>query len=459
MVSSSLKLTSSDERTEANPSRRQDDEDNDEDDSSPAEHGGSCVERAMYHLRRHWKILVLGQVMSVFLASGSAAQATLHLDCGLSAPTFTMATAYLIQASLQGFILVTRQGKERQAQRQYAHDTHQVLLVDHPRYDFFHLQLHRPAWHYALLGFLDCQANAVTNMAFRYTTLTSVTLLDAVAIPSAMILSKVFLSRRYTWLHMTGLLVCMAGIVFNVLQDAEADLGQQEEVDPQSTNAATTTEEQQKYPHKLWGDILAATGGALFGLNDVMAEAIVRHQGSISEYLGMVGLFGFLFSLGQSLIFERENILEFFGRDVDAASTCSIAKGWFLYALFVGITVVGYIGGTRFLMLSEAAFFGLSLLTGDLWCVAFSVFAEQIVPGPLFFVALVFVLSGVVLYEMAPHPVREDSQGGATTRTTAQQLAEIDHEFELQQEGRLEDDDDCDDGNEDDSEEYDMELL
>ena len=456
MVSSSLKLTSSNEGTEDNPSSRrnyyeQDDDDGDGDDPNP-ERGDSCVERAMYHLRRHWKILVLGQVMSIFLASGSAAQATLHLDCGLSAPTFTMATAYLIQSSLQGFILVIRQGKERREQRQFAHDTHQVLLVDQPRYDFFHLQLHRPPWQYALMGFLDCQANAVTNMAFRYTTLTSVTLLDAVAIPSAMILSKVFLSRRYTWLHLTGLLVCMLGIVFNVLQDAETDLGQQP--------PAVTTTTEEKYPHKLWGDILAATGGALFGLNDVMAEAIVRRQGSISEYLAMVGLFGFLFSLCQSLIFERDNILEFFGRNPDAASACSISKGWFLYVLFVGITVVGYIGGTRFLMLSEAAFFGLSLLTGDLWCVAFSVFAEHIVPGPLFFVALVFVLSGVVLYEMAPHPVLDDSQEG-TTRTTAQQLAEIDHEFELQQEGMMneDDDNDNDDDSDDNDEEYDIELL
>lgn len=69
--------------------------------------------------------------------------------------------------------------------------------------------------------------------------------------------------------------------------------------------------------------------------------------------------------------------------------------------------MLGYIGASRFLIISEAAFFNLSLLTGDLWSVVFSVVAERIVPQPLFFAALASVLSGVVLYEMAPSPAPE----------------------------------------------------
>ena len=48
---------------------------------------------------------------------------------------------------------------------------------------------------------------------------------------------------------------------------------------------------------------------------------------------------------------------------------------------------------------------GCSLLTGDAWAVAFSVFEEGIKPVPLFYVALVITLSGVVIYETAPSPV------------------------------------------------------
>ena len=51
---------------------------------------------------------------------------------------------------------------------------------------------------------------------------------------------------------------------------------------------------------------------------------------------------------------------------------------------------------------SEATYLNLSLLTGDLWSVLFSVVVERIITSPLFFVALVLVLSGLVLYEIAP---------------------------------------------------------
>ena len=46
-----------------------------------------------------------------------------------------------------------------------------------------------------------------------------------------------------------------------------------------------------------------------------------------------------------------------------------------------------------------------SLLTGDAWAVAFSVFAEGIVPSPSFYAALFITLTGVVIYETAPSPV------------------------------------------------------
>ena len=53
---------------------------------------------------------------------------------------------------------------------------------------------------------------------------------------------------------------------------------------------------------------------------------------------------------------------------------------------------------------------GFSLFSLFLWCplVIFSIFFEHIVPHPLFFLALVFVLSGMIMYEMAPSPVLED---------------------------------------------------
>jgi len=86
---------------------------------------------------------------------------------------------------------------------------------------------------------------------------------------------------------------------------------------------------------------------------------------------------------------------------------------------------MSYKGASMFLMMSEAAFFNLSLLTGDLWSILFSIVAERIIPHSLFFVALVFVISGVVIYEMAPSPVLEDNNG------FHEQLAQIHSDFDM----------------------------
>ena len=93
------------------------------------------ISRSFYHLKRHWQILFMGQVLSLFLALGGAAQATLHLDCQLSAPTFTMAAIYLILAVVHLTLLSLRQRKESQQRRELTHDTHQVFLVDQPNYN------------------------------------------------------------------------------------------------------------------------------------------------------------------------------------------------------------------------------------------------------------------------------------------------------------------------------------
>jgi hypothetical protein len=51
------------------------------------------------------------------------------------------------------------------------------------------LVLHRPAWQRLVFAFLDVQAHRCTVLALCHATLTSITLFDALAIPSSMITS------------------------------------------------------------------------------------------------------------------------------------------------------------------------------------------------------------------------------------------------------------------------------
>jgi drug/metabolite transporter (DMT)-like permease len=237
---------------------------------------------------------------------------------------------------------------------------------------------------------LDVQADYCTVLAFRYTRLTSVTLFDALAIPSSMIISKCVFTRHYTWVHLMGAVICMSGVVVNVLQDYESD----------------QTSVSQESPHKLRGDVLAITGGVLYGLNDVIAEASDHRMADTVEYLGMIGFFASLISIAQALALERQDILEFFGRNPDESSTCSLWMGWAMFFTFVDVSVLNYMGASRFLLVSEAAFFNLSLLTGDMWSVLFSVVAERIVP-PSLFLSHRSWFRRVALYERAPSPVME----------------------------------------------------
>mmetsp|Transcript_39915 Transcript_39915/g.68089 ORF Transcript_39915/g.68089 Transcript_39915/m.68089 type:complete len:101 (-) Transcript_39915:1186-1488(-) len=97
-----------------------------------------------------------------------------------------------------------------------------------------------------------------------------------------------------------------------------------------------------------------------------------------------------------------------------------------------------YLGISGFLQISDAAFLNLSLLTGDAWSVAFSVFGEGIVPPPSFYVALIITVSGVFIYEMAPSPVEDSTKksGGEiqVTETSSSTGVEV---SENEQEGVL----------------------
>jgi drug/metabolite transporter (DMT)-like permease len=234
-----------------------------------------CVEilrEGIRHASADWKILVFGQLLSFLLACGGAAQATLALNCSLSAPSFAIGLQYfvlsfsLIPVYLQG----RRQGIED-------HDRTQDVLSNHggsnynntgtpssaAPYSFFfgRIPLQTPAWRYFLMSIMDVYANYFTVLAFKFTTITSVTVFDALAIPSAMILSRCFLSRRYTWIHLLGVASCMTGIIFNVLQDYKDD-----------TDTGNDDAIAQAYPHKIRGDLLSITGGILFGANNVLGE-------------------------------------------------------------------------------------------------------------------------------------------------------------------------------------------
>jgi drug/metabolite transporter (DMT)-like permease len=64
------------------------------------------------------------------------------------------------------------------------------------------------------------EGNYLIVRAYQYTDITSVTLLDAFAVPVVMAISSLAMSARYSRRQMAGVLVCLAGLVMLVCTDA-----------------------------------------------------------------------------------------------------------------------------------------------------------------------------------------------------------------------------------------------
>jgi len=272
------------------------------------------------------------------------------------------------------------------------------------------IPLHSPLRMYAMVAIFDVYANYTTIMAFKYTTITSVSLFDALAIPSAIILSRVVFGRRYTKIHLLGVMVCSIGIALNVFQDYREDKHLEEVSDDEESAQEEMIKED--YPHKMRGDILAIIGGTLFGISNTLQEVTVRDS-TLTEYLGCMTFFASIISILQVIILERDEVMTFFRQS--ASDTCSISEGPILFFAFAIGGMVNYTGIGAFLQISDAAFLNLSLLTGDAWAVAFSVLGEGIVPPASFYIALAITVCGVLIYETAPSPVvviQKDSVAG-----------------------------------------------
>jgi hypothetical protein len=221
-------------------------------------------------------------------------------------------------------------------------------------YSFFGLiPLKTSTRKYAMIAFFDVYASYTTILAFRYTTITSVALFDAFGIPSAIIVSRYFFRRRYTTVHLLGVMVCCVGIALNVLLDYRADKKVAVANDGASTQVQSNEDD---YPHKIAGDIFAIIGGILFGIASTLQEVTVK-DGALVEYLGCFTFFASIIAFFQAILTERQEIAELFSPS--DSDSCSESEGELLFMLFSIGSMVRYVANGAFLQLSDAAFFNL----------------------------------------------------------------------------------------------------
>ena len=246
---------------------------------------------------------------------------------------------------------------------------------------------------YVLAAFLDVNGNFLFIKAYDYTSITSIMILDCFTIPSAMLLSYLFLSVRYSLTHLQGIVICVSGLVCIVVSDLRDS----------KSSAATGSSNQ------FLGDMMCILGSILYASSNVLQEHLVR-KGLREEYMGNVGVCGIVMSGVQFIVLELPRM-----QDTPFSSQNVLAISGFVACLFFM-----YTNTSSFLEKSDAVLFNLSLLTSDVYAVVFSFFFYGHLVPWIYFLSYALVCIGLYIYYRVPP---SSSNSGATINEAYNPLA------------------------------------
>lgn len=234
-----------------------------------------------------------------------------------------------------------------------------------------------PWWIYLLMSILDVVPNYFALLSYRFTSLTSTTLLGSLTVPSTMFFTRIFLSKTFGMHQYGGVVLCVLGGALTVYKDA-SNFG--------ATNSTV-------------GDVLAVVAAIVYGLGDAVAEYSVKRMDRF-EYLGMLGLFGMVLTFCSIMATEYHSVLGLVGNPNNHGILVLTFLSYIFSVLFY------YVSATKFLVSSDATLLNLSLQTVNLWAMGFAWLTKtEATPSPLFFVALLLVVSGVLLYEVGQEKI------------------------------------------------------
>lgn len=208
-----------------------------------------------------YKAVVLGQLLAFLIAltaSSSTELARAHASC----PTLQSLLVYLLLAAIYGTVRFCNPRQKKQL-----------------------TSLSHSWWVYMVLAALDVEANFLTVTAFRYTSVTSVTLLDSWSIPVALALTRLVGLAQYRSGHYGGAALCVLGLIALVATDNRGG----------GASAGPTA--------VLGGDTLVVLGATLYACGNVLQEHLLV-DAPPEELLCMLGIFGALFSAAQGLPLE-----------------------------------------------------------------------------------------------------------------------------------------------------------
>lgn len=315
--------------------------------------------------------LALGQFLSLLITATGFASSDLAKK-GINAPTSQSFLNYVFLMIIYGTILLYRR-KPLKAKWYY----------------------------YILLGLVDVEANFLVVKAYQYTSLTSVMLPDCWSIPCVMLLTWIFLKTKYRFKKITGVIVCIAGLVLVVFSDVHAG-------------------DRAGGSNPRLGDVLVIAGATLYAFSNVSEEFLVKNADR-EELMAMLGLFGGIISAIQIAILERNEL-----KSIHWSAGAAFPFFGFSVAMFLFYSLVPVL-----LKLNGSTMLNLSLLTSDMWSVLIRIFAYHEKVDWMYYLAFGAVVIGIVIYSIGfgdedqnpanaveePVAIRQDEEASSATHS------------------------------------------
>jgi solute carrier family 35, member F1/2 len=220
-----------------------------------------------------------------------------------------------------------------------------------------------------ILAFMDVEGNYFVVLAYRYTTILSAQLINFWAIVVVVIVSLILLHVRYHITQYVGILTCCGGMGILLASDH------------------ITGSNGGEVPNQLKGDLFALLGASFYGLSNCFEEFLVSKR-PMYEVIGQLAFWGMLINGVQCAIFDRGSI---------QSAIWDGQVGGYLVGYTLILTLFYSLAPLMFRMAS-AAFFNISLLTGNFWGVVIGVKVFHLHIHWMYPIAFVLIIIGLFVY-------------------------------------------------------------
>jgi solute carrier family 35 protein F1/2 len=292
-----------------------------------------------------WVVLALGQVLALCITATNTFT-TFLVNLGTSIPAFQTLFNYVLILIIYLPYTLYKYGPR---------ELGKVLLRDW--------------WRYFILSFLDVEGNYFTVLAYRYTNILSAQLLNFWSIVCVVIISFLLLRVRYRLFQILGILICCGGM--GILLASDHITG---------SNGGTGED-------MLKGDLFGLLGASCYGISNVFEEWFVSKR-PMYEVLTFLGFFGIFINGVQAAIFDRDSF---------ATATWNNDVAGYLVGYTLALTIF-YSLAPLMLRKGSAAFFDISLLTGNFWGVIIGINVFGLTVHFLYPIAFVLIIIGLVVY-------------------------------------------------------------